>query len=184
VSALNTGFPIDLTHLIAKENGRTFDMDAVDRLMEEERDKSRAHAFSLSSSSSSAPSSVKLGEGGVPTAIKEWIAEGTHITRALALKHALRQSPHCCSCSCCIPASLGITPEFTGYAREVEEETSVVALLPDPQRRTLWLSISPCPFYGMAGGQVGDRGAYPRLQSCVTPRARASVTAVRCLSWC
>jgi alanyl-tRNA synthetase len=41
----------------------------------------------------------------------------------------------------------------------VEEETSVVALLPDLQRRTMWLSISPCPFYGMAGGQVGDRGA-------------------------
>jgi alanyl-tRNA synthetase len=75
----DAGFPIDLTHLIAKENGRTFDMDAVDRLMEEERDKSRAHAFSLSSSSSS---SVKLGEGGVPTAIKEWIAEGTFTSHA------------------------------------------------------------------------------------------------------
>lgn len=121
---IRLGFPIDLTHLIVKENNKTFDMNAVDRLMDEEREKSRAHAFSLSSS---APSSVKLGEGGVPTAVKEWMAEG-------------------------------IAPEFTGYARQVEEETSVVALLPDLQRRTLWLSISPCPFYGMAGGQVGDKG--------------------------
>ena len=70
----HTGFPIDLTHLIVKENNKTFDMNAVDRLMDEEREKSRAHAFSLSSS---APSSVKLGEGGVPTAVKEWMAEGT-----------------------------------------------------------------------------------------------------------
>jgi alanyl-tRNA synthetase len=173
VRGLNAGFPIDLTHLIAKENGRTFDMDAVDRLMEEERDKSRAHAFSLSSSSSSssAPSSVKLGEGGVPTAIKEWIAEGTHprTRRGTEARSAPESSLllllvlHSCL--------LGITPEFTGYAREVEEETSVVALLPDPQRRTLWLSISPCPFYGMAGGQVGDRGARPRLELCRSSRS-------------
>jgi len=80
---------------------------------------------------------------------------------------------------------LGILPEFTGYAKRAEDQPTVISALPDVQvlrprfphrgwpfsmstaalspyplrqRRMLWLSISPCPFYGMAGGQVGDKG--------------------------
>jgi len=52
----------------------------------------------------------------------------------------------------------GILPEFTGYAKRAEDQPTVISALPDVQRRMLWLSISPCPFYGMAGGQVGDKG--------------------------
>lgn len=113
----HAGFPIDLTQLIANENHKAIDMDAVERLMDEEREKSRAHAFSVSSSTVS--SSIKLGEGGVPSAIQAWMKDGRYYPSRLLPSLSDK--------------AIDLSPEFTGYLNQSEEETSIVALLPDIQ---------------------------------------------------
>jgi alanyl-tRNA synthetase len=46
---------------------------------------------------------------------------------------------------------------FTGYSNLVEKTATVLAV-EKAENGDYWLCITPCPFYGESGGQVGDRG--------------------------
>ncbi|KAI9279025.1 alanyl-tRNA synthetase [Umbelopsis sp. AD052] len=55
-----------------------------------------------------------------------------------------------------------IFPEFTGYDHSLlHQESQIVAVDVDTMAKTpqVLLSIDPCPFYGMGGGQVPDAGS-------------------------
>lgn len=51
---------------------------------------------------------------------------------------------------------LGVLPEFVGYQKNQVEKAKVLAVHSIGDMK--WMSISPCPFYGEGGGQVGDVG--------------------------
>lgn len=92
--------------------------------MEEERQKSRAHAFSLPSST---PTSIKMGEGGIPTEVREWMSDGMfsaccNVFIVFFIAHTL-----------IFLNGTGIEPEFTGYDKQTENEAAILALLPDIQ---------------------------------------------------
>lgn len=55
-----------------------------------------------------------------------------------------------------------IFPEFTGYDHSLlHQESQIVAIDVDAKAKNpqVLVSIDPCPFYGMGGGQVPDAGS-------------------------
>ena len=54
--------------------------------------------------------------------------------------------------------SLNIIPQFTGYTNLAENQSTIIASYINEEQQTLYLTITPCPFYGNGGGQLGDKG--------------------------
>ncbi|MFQ5655013.1 MAG: alanine--tRNA ligase, partial [Planctomycetota bacterium] len=111
------GFPIDLTEQMCREQGYSLDREGFDRLMDEQRKRSRvvsATAGASGGSQASAEARVLRGFQGVPP------------TRFIGYRH------------------------LEGEARVLAASTS--------EHDDLQLVLDTTPFYGEAGGQVGDTG--------------------------
>jgi alanyl-tRNA synthetase len=107
------GFPLDLTAAIVQEHDKQLDLQAVEALLAEEKEKSKMHAFNFSR------------EGSPRAPIRSRMSGGA-------------------------------ASAFSGYEKVMEESAKVLGVESD--ENGLWLRIDPCPFYGLGGGQVGDRG--------------------------
>ncbi len=155
----HTGFPIDLTGLILRERGKSFNETAVERLMDEERQKSRSLPFSYSPSNppTSTPSSQFIPRSPPAELVKQLKSQGDTF-------------PPRCSFLIFYRLYLlypGILSVFSGYESLEEEASELIAAqgAPASQGQHMWLTINPCPFYPTQGGQIADQGmSYPHYQ--------------------
>ncbi len=115
------GFPTDLTALLARERGLAIDADGFDRLMQQQRERSRLGATGELSGELAEESSPSL------------LIPGRDILQAFA--NDIRENKLL----------------FVGY-----DQLEADAMLVKGDRHLLVLDRTP--FYGEAGGQVGDQG--------------------------
>jgi len=131
------GFPMELTREIAREHGFTIDEEGFEELMEAHRERARAarvHAESATAwAATLPPAAIKLGAAKL-TGESSLTATGT------------------------------VETPFLGY-ETLTTETTVVALLRDggqaesaSEGDAVEVILRETPFYGEAGGQVGDTG--------------------------
>ena len=133
------GFPKDLTELIASEHDLEVDQDGFDRAMQAQKELSQGSA---------------VGEQAVDSVYKE-LAQGIGEVEFVGYEHE--------------DAPLD-SREGTWRLREegdsnfLEVETRIAALIVDSQATQeasvgkVEVVLNPTPFYGEAGGQIGDRG--------------------------
>ncbi|GAM21929.1 hypothetical protein SAMD00019534_051040 [Acytostelium subglobosum LB1] len=125
------GLPLEISEVRAKQANLRIDMDKVNQLINEMKEKSK--------------STWKKDKNPIPDIVTKWKNEG-------------------------------IEPDFTGYSCTKNNEAKVLQFHFNPElESTAYISVDSCPFYGSAGGQVGDVGHITangnkyRVIDCVKP---------------
>ncbi|HEV3191193.1 MAG TPA: alanine--tRNA ligase, partial [Polyangiaceae bacterium] len=146
------GFPLDLTEVIAHERGLQVDVDGYDRALKDQQSRSEGSKLNDEDTIAGVWREV-LATGALPTITLTPPTGG-----AVASSHALPSGAHA------LPNGV----RFVGYDRE-DAEGTVVAIVKDGQLVSRAIQgdevavvTDVTPFYGEAGGQVGDKGVIER----------------------
>ncbi len=137
------GFPVDLTELMAREEGLGVDMAAYEKLMQQQRTRARAAATFRADDNAST-------EWRVPVDIRAGLIENTpQVYTATLTPEAARE------------VGQGEDSVFVGYDQMEVEGAHVRAVRSVPvseQEIQHQLVLDQTPFYAESGGQVGDTG--------------------------
>jgi alanyl-tRNA synthetase len=138
------GFPLDLTQLIAREHGWTVDEVGFTQLMSEQRNRSKADwdASAQGDAYAQTMAGIKQWQASVPSV--EFTGYEQHTISVQSEIRAIAGAQHI----------EHLDQEEEADASDSQSPSSSSS----SDKPRLFVCIDPCPFYGEAGGQTGDRG--------------------------
>eukprot|EP00750_Incisomonas_marina_P033840 INCI9984.1.p1 GENE.INCI9984.1~~INCI9984.1.p1 ORF type:complete len:717 (-),score=109.56 INCI9984.1:234-2384(-) len=145
------GFPVDLTARLVEERGWSLDLEAVNSLMDGQRELARqswkgctdADGKMTDTANNFGSGSLVAGEDAIPQIplpVRQWEADLSRQPQFLRYQ---------------MPA---VPPIGGAITSNHEIECEVLAVHENQYGEGVWVSIDPCPFYGRGGGQAGDVG--------------------------